>query len=311
MNYYNEIQRLNSVLSDQNTELHNLKSSNQNLNEQYENLSREFQLEQKMVEDLNQQIFELNNSILTTTNAFRQQTPDRTEILNTSTLSIICKVETETQTELNTEFEKEKIEIGENKGTKLTNDDLIQLEEKYKSEVEKQEQRIEALQRDKEELIEENRRTSVEMSVRLEQTQLYYEDLFKKENENFRGVLANEEQQKAKLARELDRLKEHLMTMSENYNNEAIQAENREKQLRTALSEAQTTLQQQGTCLETSNKEMEVRVAQLLKQNQDLIDLKENLKDKLKQAEESLNHQMKVTKNIELVLERVQNGITN
>ena len=38
------------------------------------------------------------------------------------------------------------------------------------------------------------------------------------------------------------------------------------------------------------------------------IDLKEKLKEKLKQAEESLNHQEKIKKNLEMVLERVQNG---
>lgn len=54
---------------------------------------------------------------------------------------------------------------------------------------------------------------------------------------------------------------------------------------------------------------MEIRVEQLLQQNQELVIAKEKLKEKLKQAEENLNHQIKVTKNLELVLERLQNGM--
>lgn len=40
--------------------------------------------------------------------------------------------------------------------------------------------------------------------------------------------------------------------MSDNYTKEAIQAEDREKQLRLALNDAQQLLQQQGSNLETS-----------------------------------------------------------
>ena len=43
--------------------------------------------------------------------------------------------------------------------------------------------------------------------------------------------------------------------------------------------------------------------------NLDLKNEKEKLSEKLKQTEENLNHQVKVTKNLELVLERLQNGI--
>lgn len=322
MSYYNEIQRLNGVLSEQGGELQSLKNMNENLSEQYENLSREFQLEQKMVEDLNQQIYDLNKSLLDTSNAFRQQTPERTAAAvaaataaaaSLSQLSIVDKLEAETQTDVEQKHVEKEVEKEEVKVVtvveKIEDTTKIQeLEIQYKSIVEQLEQRIDALQRDKNELADENRRLAAEMSVRLEQAQSYYEDLFKKENENFRAILTNEEQHKVKLTRELERLKEHLVTMSDSYNNEAIQAEEREKQLRTALTEAQAALQKQGVNLETSSKEMEVRVAQLVQQNQDLVETREKLKDRVKQAEDSLSHQVKVTKNLELVLERLQNG---
>jgi hypothetical protein len=42
---------------------------------------------------------------------------------------------------------------------------------------------------------------------------------------------------------------------------------------------------------------------------QELKNERDKLKDRLKQSEDNLNHQIKVTKNLELVLERLQNGI--
>lgn len=311
---------MNAVLSEQGGELQSLKNMNENLSEQYENLSREFQLEQKMVEDLNQQIYDLNKSLLDTSNAFRQQTPERVAeaaavaaAASLAQLSIVEKLEAETQTDVVEPKQEKEVEKEEVKVVKVVEkiEDTTRIQEleiQYKSIVEQLEQRIDALQRDKNELVDENRRLAAEMSARLEQAQSYYEDLFKKENENFRAILANEEQHKSKLTRELERLKEHLVTMSESYNNEAIQAEEREKQLRTALSEAQAAMQKQGANLETSSKEMEVRVGQLVQQNQDLVETREKLKDRVKQAEDSLSHQVKVTKNLELVLERLQNG---
>lgn len=56
------------------------------------------------------------------------------------------------------------------------------------------------------------------------------------------------------------------------------------------------------------SKELEIKVEQLSQLNQELKNEKEKLKEKLKQSEENLNHQIKVAKNLELVLERLQNG---
>ena len=57
------------------------------------------------------------------------------------------------------------------------------------------------------------------------------------------------------------------------------------------------------------SKELESKLENLSQKNQELKKEKESLKERLKQTEESLNHQTKVTKNLELVLERLQNGI--
>jgi chromosome segregation ATPase len=59
LSYYDEIQRLNSVISDLNVELLSLKQ----LNEKYEMLMSDFQTNQGIVDDLDELRFELNNTI--------------------------------------------------------------------------------------------------------------------------------------------------------------------------------------------------------------------------------------------------------
>lgn len=51
-----------------------------------------------------------------------------------------------------------------------------------------------------------------------------------------------------------------------------------------------------------------MRLEQLNQSYQEIKNDRDKLKDRLKQSEENLNHQIKVTKNLELVLERLQNG---
>ncbi len=53
---------------------------------------------------------------------------------------------------------------------------------------------------------------------------------------------------------------------------------------------------------------MEYKLESLNQINLDIKNEKDKLKEKLKQTEDNLNHQIKVTKNLELVLERLQNG---
>lgn len=257
-----------------------------------------------MTEDLNQQLVELNQTLVATSREFsRQQTPERSDSATTVITAAAATSSSHNETQTESQIEPKATE-----NVDQTSASLQALEEKYKSIVEQLEQRIDDLMREKNELVDENRRIIENMTSKLEQCQAYYENLSKQENEKWRAAFANEEQQSNKLSRELARLKDHLVEMSDSYNKEAIQAEEREKLLRTQLSDAQNILQQQGANLETSSKEMEGRVEQLIQQNQELSGARDKLKEKLKQTEESFNHQVKVTKNLELVLERIQNG---
>ncbi len=62
LSYYNEIQRLNTIVSEVTKELAAAKELNENLREQCDTLLKEVELQQKMVDELNQQTYELNKT---------------------------------------------------------------------------------------------------------------------------------------------------------------------------------------------------------------------------------------------------------
>jgi chromosome segregation ATPase len=370
LNYYNEIQRLNQLVSELTNELQNAKNINENLNEQYDNLVKEFQLEQKMVDDLNQQTYELNNTLMSTTNAIAnikiEQDDEReikVEANTTSTTttheatSVIKQEPVESEYDSHEKFqnleennrrvlEQMELELNEKNQECLQYSDEIkrlnqvvsdlnseiqaiknqenfeqfkennrriqeqmeyELSQKnqeclqYNDEIKRLNQvvsdlnsEIEAsknqdanftelnaelnrLKHEKDELLlkmqvdrEEVKRLQLnheeslnkykthlgELNAKLEETVQYYESVIRSQNEEFKKNLLDEEQQQTRSSKELERLREHLIEMSDSYNKEAILAEEREKQLRLALSNAQQMIQQQGNTLESSRFEI-------------------------------------------------------
>jgi chromosome segregation ATPase len=215
LSYYNEIQRLNVVVSNLNQELLNVRTLNENLNEQYENLVKEFQLEQKMVDDLNVHTFELNKTLQSTATALQQQKE---------------------------ELEDAQVKIkGENE-EEIESTSRMDQEVKYAAEA----------MREKDELIREKQQTINELNHKLNETISNYEKEINMLNENNLKLKSVEDEGHHRLSKELERLREHLVTMSDNYNKEAIQAEEREQQLRIALSHAQQLIQNQSENQESS-----------------------------------------------------------
>jgi len=212
LRYYNEIQRLNVIVSNLNQELVNVRTLNENLSEQYENLVKEFQLEQKMVDDLNVHTFELNKTLQSTANALQQQK----EELEDSQF----KVKTENREEGNEEDKS-----------------ASRLEQEFKY--------TEVL-REKDELIREKQQIIDELNHKLNETIINYEKEINMLNESNLKLKSVEDEGHNRLTKELERLREHLVTMSDNYNKEAIQAEEREQQLRIALNNAQQLIQNQS-----------------------------------------------------------------
>jgi hypothetical protein len=84
-----------------------------------------------------------------------------------------------------------------------------------------------------------------ELNLKLEETIKYYVGLINSQKEETEKILLTKEQEQSCLQTELERLKEHLIRMSDSFNNEAIIAEEREKQLKIALCNAEKITQQE------------------------------------------------------------------
>lgn len=308
LNYYNEIQRLNVILSELNRELQLAKTQNETSNEQYENLVKEFQLQQKMVEELNQQTSELNTTLSDTKRsvaAHLQQSDDQ---------------QTEDECEKSFESDSKKIDkpvekLQEIKTEPKTESDIPEfaIEEHNREVINQLQMQIEQLVVEKAAFLKDSEDQIDDLNKKLDQTIDYYEEQLKTQAKNIEDLSKNKQDndRSERLTKELDRLRGHLVEMSDNYTNEAIQAEEREKQLRLALNDAQKNLQINDENIEISNKELQEKSEKLNQYNQRLKKENELLEEKFNKSESSLNHQIKVTKNLELVLERLQNDQNN
>ena len=225
LSYYNEIQRLNLVLSELNVELRNSKNMNDHLTEQYDNLLKEVQVEQKMVDDLNQQTSELNKTLLKTSAAAFEAG--------------------KFEEELNIKREMEEMLDEERK-------QFSEIEEEKRTTIAKLQMDINQLMDEKDEILMQSKIQIEELVLNRDQTIAYYENQMQGFGEAARKQKAFDDQQNQKLVKELERLREHLVEMSDSYNKEAVLAEEREKQLRMALNDAQQNIQQKDSTLENS-----------------------------------------------------------
>lgn len=189
LKYYNEIQRLNLVISEVNTELQIAKNLSINLNEQYDNLVKEFQLEQNMVDDLNQQTYELNNTLMNTTSAIAAQVANiKTENIDfdqEETFGTDTEIKTQVQNLLTKEtIKKEPVEEEEETNfDEQKRVELLKLEENNRRIIQEMEFELSQLRADKEELLKENEKRLDEFNSKLNDTVQYYENLLKSQNE--------------------------------------------------------------------------------------------------------------------------------
>ena len=84
-----------------------------------------------------------------------------------------------------------------------------------------------------------------ELNSKLEETIQYYVSLLSSQKNVYEEIIFNKEHEQTNLTNELERLRENLIRMSESFNSEAIIAEEREKQLKLALSNLEKNIQPQ------------------------------------------------------------------
>ena len=84
-----------------------------------------------------------------------------------------------------------------------------------------------------------------ELNSKLEEKIQYYVSLLSSQKNEYEEIIFKKEQEQISLTNELERLRKHLIRMSESFNSEAIIAEEREKQLKLALSNFEKNIQPQ------------------------------------------------------------------
>ena len=286
LSYYNEIQRLNLVVSDLNKEILNAKNFNENLTEQYENLVKEFQVEQKIVEELNLHIVDLSeqtSSLAKDSFQFKKEINDQEQerIENYSNesspqLTDRDNLKKEIKDNLLKEDQKKLFDVeGKNRQIfeqmqfqidQLTqekdklerNQEFIinqcnfKLSELHSKFIEDQKAMVDEMQiqlsQERENFLSKENDKTKELNNKYNETVAQYENKLKALTESY----SNETQRNDQIIKELNRLKEHLVEISESFNKEAIQAEEREKNLRLKLTEAEKSLEQFDANIETS-----------------------------------------------------------
>ncbi len=286
LSYYNEIQRLNLVVSDLNKEILNAKNFNENLTEQYENLVKEFQVEQKIVDELNLHIVDLSeqtSSLAKDSFQFKKEINDQEQerIENYSNesspqLTDRDNLKKEIKDNLLKEDQKKLFDVeGKNRQIfeqmqfqidQLTqekdklerNQEFIinqcnfKLSELHSKFIEDQKAMVDQMQiqlsQERENFLAKENDKTKELNNKYNETVAQYENKLKALTESY----SNETQRNDQIIKELNRLKEHLVEISESFNKEAIQAEEREINLRLKLTEAEKSLEQFDANIETS-----------------------------------------------------------
>ncbi|XP_071500706.1 uncharacterized protein [Diadema antillarum] len=109
-----------------------------------------------------------------------------------------------------------------------------------------------------------------------------------------------------KLMRELERLRNHLIQMEDTYTQEALQAEEREKELRNRLSLAEEHAHTSSTAVQSASKEANAQIENLLDQLTAVTEQKDKALMQLAMAQEESQQYILSLSNLQVVLEQFQ-----
>ncbi|XP_072164593.1 uncharacterized protein [Diadema setosum] len=109
-----------------------------------------------------------------------------------------------------------------------------------------------------------------------------------------------------KLMRELERLRDHLIQMEDTYTQEALQAEEREKELRNRLSLAEEHAHTSSTAVQSASKEANAQIENLLDQLTVMTEQKDKALMQLAMAQEESQQYILSLSNLQVVLEQFQ-----
>ncbi|XP_074662734.1 uncharacterized protein LOC141915192 isoform X2 [Tubulanus polymorphus] len=109
-----------------------------------------------------------------------------------------------------------------------------------------------------------------------------------------------------KLTKELDRLRTHLIQIEEGYTQEALESEEREKELRNKLAMAEDRAQSSSSAIQSANQHASEQVDGLQQQLHLVIEQRDTALHHLAQREEHLKQYAASLANLQMVLEQFQ-----
>lgn len=109
-----------------------------------------------------------------------------------------------------------------------------------------------------------------------------------------------------KSAKELERLRRHLLSVEENYTQDALAAEEREKELRNKLAAAEEKALSSSTAVQAANQQALRQVESLQTQLHVMAEQRDDALLQLSNAQESANQYLTSLQNLQMVLEQFQ-----
>ncbi|KAK0089591.1 hypothetical protein PV325_006515 [Microctonus aethiopoides] len=132
--------------------------------------------------------------------------------------------------------------------------------------------------------------------------------LIKEQSSNriLQSQLTDSQQRESAAAKELERLRSHLVEMEENYTEEALLIEQSKKELETKLLQAEETLKNSSTVYTSANIRANQQVETLQQQMTLIIQQRDEIQNKLSIAEDKVLRHAASLMNLQIVLEQFQ-----
>jgi chromosome segregation ATPase len=121
-----------------------------------------------------------------------------------------------------------------------------------------------------------------------------------------RDQLSKLSERERKLGRELERLRNHLLAIEEGYTQEALGAEEREKELRNRLAAAEERASSSSSAVKNASEQASAQVESLQRQLQALAEQRDAAVLQLASAQDTANQYAASLNNLQMVLEQFQ-----
>ncbi|GFR29980.1 thyroid receptor-interacting protein 11 [Trichonephila clavata] len=128
----------------------------------------------------------------------------------------------------------------------------------------------------------------------------------KQENQNLRNEIQRMKSNEIHLKNDLDRLREHLLEIEENYTSDALKAEDREKRLQDELIEVKRRAEITSTAVVDTNQRASIQIASLQEQLSIIASQRDDALTQISSLEDQVLQHSTAAGKLQLVLEQMQ-----